>query len=261
MPKRKATESIYDDRGSQQDGYTNYAFYAEKQYWCGRYVKDRGETFEWFSKVEPLIPLLTLLIPGSESTVLEIGCGTSQLLTALRQSSQHFGDLIGIDFSPEAVASATSDANKSCVSPTPRYLLADARDLSNVASECSIDAVIEKGTFAGMLSSPNGEEIMAGVLAEVHRVLTDDGILISLSPHDPEDPTEGKNGLVVLEEMLLPPLLHAAEATGHYYTVDIHSGESFRGIHAYVLRKRLRKRTRSAVRGELMPTTIKCHQH
>ena len=48
---------------------------------------------------------------------------------------------------------------------------------------------------------------------------------------------------------------------GHYWSVDVHSSESFGEVHAYVLRKRRRARTRAAVRGEPMEIVVKCHDH
>ena len=48
------------------------------------------------------------------------------------------------------------------------------------------------------------------MLTEVHRLLADDGLFISFSGSDPDDENEGKNGMNVLEELVLPPLLEAA---------------------------------------------------
>ena len=60
------------------------------------------------------------------------------------------------------------------------------------------------------MSSPDGPTLVARMLTEVHRLLADDGLFISFSGSDPDDENEGKNGMNVLEELVLPPLLEAA---------------------------------------------------
>jgi hypothetical protein len=52
-----------------------------------------------------------------------------------------------------------------------------------------------------------------------------------VSPHNPYDENEGTNGINVLQELILPPLLRAAVSTGHFYTVDVHSSETFGEMH------------------------------
>ena len=63
----------------------------------------------------------------------------------------------------------------------------------------------------GQVSSPDGPALVAQMLTEVHRLLADDGLFISFSGSDPNDENEAKNGMNVLEEIVLPPLIEAAE--------------------------------------------------
>ena len=77
----------------------------------------------------------------------------------------------------------------------------------------------------------------------------------------PDATNDATNGLHVLEELIMPPLLAAGAESGHYYTCDVHSSESFGEAHVYVLRKLKRAATRAAARGEAIVTVVRCHEH
>ena len=206
--------------------------------------------------MDELIPLLDLLLPNRSTprNILDIGCGTSGLLAGVHRAG-FAGTLTGVDFSETAIRICKEDADKhlardanNMASSPPTFIVGDASNLEQIGiSSGSQDVVIEKGTLSGVISSPDGERLAARVVKEVHRVLKDDGgMFISIQCEDPNDADESKNGIVVLEELILPPLLEAGRATLHYYSVDIHSSETFRGCHVYVLRKR-QARTRAAL--------------
>ena len=294
MTSRNQTSGITDHRGERVVGYRDYQFYAELSYWERRYATDHGgnpalpprttltdngaedhgdvSPYEWWCGAAELLPLLDLLLPGRGHVraILDIGCGTSSLLADLYYEG-FTGPFTGIDFSPTAIrickgeaAKRTSMSSSSLAFGPPKFLVGDACNLQSsvgIASG-SQDVVIEKGTLSGIISSPDGERIAAAVLREVHRVLKDDGIFLSIQCEDPNDEDESKNGIVVLEELILPPLLEAGCASLHYYSVDIHTSETFRGCYVYALRKKRRARTRAALRGEsTVETVVRLHEH
>lgn len=268
-------EGIRDHRGDAVAGYANYQFYAEREYWERRYLADAP--YEWWCGAAELLPLLDLLLPRRERlAVLDLGCGTSNLLSNLRLHG-FSGPLTGVDFSAAAIQVCREEAAKllhadspsglpslSSLPSLPSFLVGDASELLPLGIlSGSQDVVIEKGTLSGVISSPDGERLAARILQEVHRVLNDDGgMFLSIQCEDPNDEDESKNGIVVLEELILPPLLEAGRASLHYYTVDVHSSDTFRGCHVYVLRKKRQARTRAVLRGErTMETVVRLHEH
>ena len=263
MPKRPRAEAalLTDDRGRSQPGCKDYRFYAEERYWDARHNLD--EAFEWFAAPEVLMPLLDLLLAPARlgNAVLDLGCGTSGLLSEMR-SAGFSGELTGVDFSPAAVRCSAAAARAAhSAADVPAFHCIDASDLSDLVGDGEVGVVVEKATLHGIVSSPQGEQLAEKVLKEVHRVLADGGLLVSVSGNSPHSENEATNGLNVLEELIIPPLLAAGAETGHYYTVDVHSSESFGPAHAYVLRKVRRARTRSATRGARFPTAVRLHEH
>ena len=281
---------IRDHRGEPVAGYADYQFYAEREYWERRYVTDRAreiasgaradgndeQPYEWWCGAAQLLPLLDLLLPdrATQRAILDIGCGTSSLLTGLHRAG-FTGAFTGVDFSTSAIRICREEAAKQrrrgheseveiAGNEPPTFLVGDASNLLPLGiASGSQDVVIEKGTISGVISSPDGERLAARILREVHRVLKDEGgMFISIQCEDPNDEDISKNGIVVLEELILPPLLEAGRASLHYYTVDIHSSETFRGCHVYVLRKKRQARTRAALRGErTVETVVRLHEH
>eukprot|EP00040_Diaphanoeca_grandis_P019153 m.100928 g.100928 ORF g.100928 m.100928 type:complete len:278 (+) comp27288_c0_seq1:204-1037(+) len=250
---------ISDDQGKLMDSYQDYRFYAEKKYWGNRYDSAASDSnFEWFHDSADLVPLLELLIPKSDSFVIDLGCGTSELLSVIRATG-HSGRLTGFDFIEAAIARCKADSIAS--NSDIEFHTTDITDMSAVLQPSSVDVVTEKGTIAGIVASPDYELRMPHLLTEINRVLTDTGVFISLSPHDPYDENEAKNGMNVLSEILLPPLVDAGHESGHYFTVDIHSSECFENIYAYVFTKHKRANTRRAKSGHAIETVIKFHEH
>eukprot|EP00192_Tetraselmis_astigmatica_P012618 CAMPEP_0117668014 /NCGR_PEP_ID=MMETSP0804-20121206/11295_1 /TAXON_ID=1074897 /ORGANISM="Tetraselmis astigmatica, Strain CCMP880" /LENGTH=424 /DNA_ID=CAMNT_0005475821 /DNA_START=172 /DNA_END=1449 /DNA_ORIENTATION=+ len=262
---------LRDDLGVAQHGAVDYSFYADPAYWNARYAAVGGGqgagAYEWFSAgAEELLPFLGRFIRRGD-TVLEVGCGTSGLLRALLEGG-HEGELVGVDCSPAAIAWArqhlagsrtaaelaaasyleegSSIARRRSSSPEVgvRYEAADARDLRALFEDGTVDVVIEKGTLAGLFSEEGGEK-GSGVLSEVSRLLrSDGGILVSISPHDPADDNEARNGLNVLQELVFPPLA-AASGNGAAWSCEVHTAGARTSVHVYALRRRLRPLTRA----------------
>jgi SAM-dependent methyltransferase len=239
-------------------------------YWENRYAAstrsaagEKERKYEWFETgFDVLAPLLFRFLSPTDS-VVEIGCGTSDLLAGLLAAG-HAGKLCGTDFSASAVAHM--QARHGTADGRLRFEEMDARDMSRFA-DGSVDVVLDKGCLNGIVASgEHGESSTIQACAEVGRVLRDGGWFLSFSCHDPRDEDEGCNGMNVLEEMLLPGLKRGATGAGeegrHAWRIEIHSSEdpTFK-IHLYAFQKRRRPLTRAAVRGEVSTTSVTMHLH
>jgi SAM-dependent methyltransferase len=187
MPSRKrqreeAEAPLTDDRGRSHPGYRDYRFYSEQRYWQQRHTLDRS--FEWFlTGTAQLMPLLDLLLAPDrlDSRVLDLGCGTSSLLSDMRAAG-YTGQLRGVDFSPRAVSCCSAAARAAGHGDAaPSFHCADAANLSSLVGDGDVDVVVDKATLHGIFSSPRGEQIAARVLSEVHRIMADGGMLLSIS--------------------------------------------------------------------------------
>ncbi|KAG8368282.1 hypothetical protein BUALT_Bualt15G0029000 [Buddleja alternifolia] len=160
--------------------------YLDRHYWDQRFAQE--EHYEWFKDYSHFRDLILQYIKPS-SSVLEIGCGNSQLCEEL------YGDgiteLTCIDLSPVAVEKMKERLSSKGYKEI-QVLEADMLDLP-FEDEC-FDVVIEKGTM-DVLFVDSGDpwdpepvtvsKVMA-MLEGVHRVLKPDGIFISITfgqPH------------------------------------------------------------------------------
>lgn len=266
---------LTDERGIIQENATDYGFFASEKYWEDRYKlatancgseksSDNEASYEWFdsgfSVLQPLIERYT----QSSDFVLEIGCGTSDLLPGLRKAG-HRGLLVGTDFSESAVEYMQSKHGQleSTAYKALRFEKMDARDMKTFSNN-SVNIVLDKGCLNGVVSSQkHGEKSAFCICQEICRVLQPGGWFLSFSCHDPYDSDEGSNGMNVLEELLLPGLVKGQEKDSIYaWKIDVHSSEdpSFK-IHLYAFQKRVRPRTRSALRGDVPPLEVSMFVH
>ncbi|XP_008571711.1 PREDICTED: methyltransferase-like protein 12, mitochondrial [Galeopterus variegatus] len=180
-------------------------------------------TFDWFFGYEEvkglLLPLLQEARDACPLRVLDVGCGTSSLCTGLYTKSPHPVDVLGIDFSPVAVAHMNSlleggqgQALLFPGHPASRlhFMLADAQNLGPVASSDSFQLLLDKGTWDAIVRGGLPEAYQ--LLSECLRVLSPGGTLIQFSDEDPD--------------VRLPCL----EQGSHGWTVTVQKLGPFRGI-------------------------------
>ncbi|KAF6166559.1 hypothetical protein GIB67_005421 [Kingdonia uniflora] len=168
--------------------------YLDPHYWDERFSSE--EHYEWFKDYSHFQHLIQPHInPNSSSSLLELGCGNSQLCDQLYNDG--ITQITCIDLSPVAVENTHKRLlAKNC--KDIKVLVADMLDLP--FSNESFDVVIEKGTMnilnlKDVLFVDSGDpwnphpatvnKVMA-MLEGVHRVLKPDGIFISISfgqPH------------------------------------------------------------------------------
>lgn len=182
--KQKETEEISSKKGSV--GPCSTLEYLNPQYWDERFSTE--EHYEWFKDYSHFQHLIKQHVKPC-SSVLELGCGNSQLCENLYNDG--VTELTCIDISAVAV----EKMQKRLLSkgyPDIRVVEADMLDLP--FGDESFDVVIEKGTM-DVLFVDSGDpwnprpatlnKVMA-MLKGVHRVLKPDGVFISITfgqPH------------------------------------------------------------------------------
>lgn len=160
--------------------------YLDPQYWDERFSQE--DHYEWFKDYTHFRYLL-LQHMDSHSSVLELGCGNSQLCEELYKDG--ITELTCIDLSAVAVEKMKQRLTSKGYREI-RALVADMLDLP-FGDEC-FDIVVEKGTMdvlfvdSGDPWNPRPETVnkVMSMLQQVHRVLKPNGIFISITfgqPH------------------------------------------------------------------------------
>lgn len=153
-------------------------------------------TFDWFFGYEDAQGLLLPLLRGPRAAcprrVLDVGCGTSSLSVGLYAKCPHPVDVLGVDFSPVAVAHMNNilegSQGQTPLSPGHpasrlRFMQADARNLEPLVSG-SFQLVLDKGTWDAV--ARGGLPGAYQLLSECLRVLSPRGTLIQFSDEDPD---------------------------------------------------------------------------
>ncbi|XP_015425321.1 PREDICTED: methyltransferase-like protein 12, mitochondrial isoform X1 [Myotis davidii] len=153
-------------------------------------------TFDWFFGYEEAQGLLLPLLQGAQAAhplrVLDVGCGTSSLSVGLYAKCPHPVDVLGVDFSPVAVAHMNNilEGGQGQTPLCPghpasrlRFMQADAQNLEPVASG-SFQLVLDKGTWDAV--ARGGLPGAYQLLSECLRVLSPQGTLIQFSDEDPD---------------------------------------------------------------------------
>ncbi|CAA0807581.1 S-adenosyl-L-methionine-dependent methyltransferases superfamily protein [Striga hermonthica] len=160
--------------------------YLNPNYWDRRFAKE--EHYEWLKDYSHFRHLILQYIK-SNSAVLELGCGSSQLCEELYRDG--ITDLTCVDLSPVAVEKMKQRLISKGLKEI-KVLEADMLDLP--FGDERFDVVIEKGTmdvlFVDSGDPWNPEPVTVGkvmaMLENVHRVLKPHGVFISIAfgqPH------------------------------------------------------------------------------
>ncbi|XP_074320912.1 uncharacterized protein LOC141657539 isoform X4 [Silene latifolia] len=160
--------------------------YLDPLYWNERFAKEQH--YEWFKDYSHFRHLILEHIQP-HSSVLELGCGNSQLSDEMHKDG--IKDITCTDLSPVAVHNLQTRVSDKGFTEI-KAMVADMLDLP--FSDETFDVVIEKGTMdvlfvdSGDPWNPQAETVkkVMAMLQGVHRVLKPDGIFISISfgqPH------------------------------------------------------------------------------
>lgn len=199
---------------------------ADRYLWDRLHARPRrgsGPTFDWFFGYEEIQGLLLPLLQEGHATcplrVLDVGCGTSGLCTGLYTQSPHPVDVLGVDFSPVAIAHMNSllEGGQGQISLSPghpasrlQFRKANVQKLGPVTPSGSFQLLLDKGTWDAVARGglPGAHQM----LLECLRVLSPQGTLIQFSDEDPD--------------VRLPCL----EQTCHGYAVTVQELGPFGGI-------------------------------
>ncbi|XP_070639319.1 citrate synthase-lysine N-methyltransferase CSKMT, mitochondrial isoform X1 [Bos indicus] len=173
---------------------------ADRSLWDKLHAQPRQgsvRTFDWFFGYEEaqglLLPLLEKSWAACPPRVLDVGCGTSSLCPGLYTKCPHPVDVLGVDFSPVAVAHMNSllEGGQGQTPLCPghpesslHFMQADGQNLQPVASSGSFQLVLDKGTWDAV--ARGGLPGAYQLLAECLRVLSPQGTLIQFSDEDPD---------------------------------------------------------------------------
>jgi ubiquinone/menaquinone biosynthesis C-methylase UbiE len=151
--------------------------------------------------------------------VIDIGCGTGRALPPLRDAVGPLGRVIGLDLTPEMLASAQSKARagRGCA-----LVLSDARALPFAAA--TVDAVFAAGLVNHMPDPAAG-------FAELARVTRPGGLLILFHPVGRAALAARHGRTISPDEILSPgPLRAATQAAGWELTTYDDATERFLAI-------------------------------
>ena len=140
--------------------------------------KSRDRLARWFDllvmpfEARPRAVSLRLLVPGSGSRVLEVGCATGATLVEIARAVGPSGRAVGIDPSPSMIARAASRLDRARVGGWSRALVVEAPLLP--FDDGAFDLVLVG--FA--LEAVRPEEARTELLRECRRALAGDGRMV-----------------------------------------------------------------------------------
>lgn len=168
-----ALDRVRDARAAEDT--VIFAPFQDKDFWEAEYANKRGE-FEWYATFKDLKEILLGNI-RTGGRLLHIGCGTSSLARDL----YHHGvtDIVNIDVSKGAIELAMSQAAADRRGPAEMdFQLVDCRRM-NAFPTSSFHTALDKGTLDSIsCDKEHGEDNVAQMLAEVHRVLRPGGVFV-----------------------------------------------------------------------------------
>ncbi|KAK4135938.1 hypothetical protein BT67DRAFT_400405 [Trichocladium antarcticum] len=165
---------------------------ATAQYWDEQYAKSSSDTptHEWLRGFSDLESFFQSTLPSRRSQdnplILHLGSGDSTIPADL--ASLGFHHQVCIDFSTTVVNMMT-ERHRSI--PGITWYEQDLRDMGAVVADKSVDVAFDKSTLDAMIygnpwnAPADVKENTGKYLAEVHRVLKDDGVLLCLSFRQP----------------------------------------------------------------------------
>ncbi|KAJ8441951.1 hypothetical protein Cgig2_020096 [Carnegiea gigantea] len=183
MPNSLTMESVPNQRDNKSDSFapSTALTYLDPHYWDERFSEE--EHYEWFKDYTHFRHLILQHIPRS-SSVLEVGCGNSQLSDEMYKDG--IKNITCTDLSPIAVDKVQKRLSSKGYKEI-KAMVADMLDLP--FGDETFDVIIEKGTMdvlfvdSGDPWNPNPVTIskVKAMLQGIHRVLKPDGLFISIS--------------------------------------------------------------------------------
>jgi ubiquinone/menaquinone biosynthesis C-methylase UbiE len=160
--------------------------YSDSSYWNSRY-QQTNTLFDWYLDVDRLKPLLDIYcpLPTNNPTILNLGCGNSELCADLWKHG--YSHITNIDISDVIIEHMRKRYTESEMGRAPcvRWLAMDAQDLS--FENDSFDLIIEKGTVDALVCRDNSDEVLFHIFSESFRVLKPGGCLLLVTHSAPRE--------------------------------------------------------------------------
>ncbi|CAB3359274.1 Hypothetical predicted protein [Cloeon dipterum] len=120
---------------------------------------------------------------NKSSKIIDIGCGNGMLLSFMAE--EEYENLLGVDYSPQAVELAVAVAKKMAHNIT--FKVWDIISSEQCPGEIPFDVALDKGTYDAIGLSKNGAEDRKTYIKNTHLILKPGGLLIITSCNYSED--------------------------------------------------------------------------
>ncbi|OMJ79228.1 hypothetical protein SteCoe_20780 [Stentor coeruleus] len=151
--------------------------YGRPEYWEERYLHKK-ESFEWYQHWGGIKDIITQYVLPSHR-ILHAGCGTSSL--PFEMKAEGYTNIVNMDNSKVLI----DYMQETYQGQGMKWDLKDVRKMDNYPN-LSFGAVIEKGLLDSILCGDRSRIMAKRMLDEIHRVLADNGVYISVTHAAPE---------------------------------------------------------------------------
>ena len=164
---------------SKVSGKLFHDHFGKGVFWEEKYAKNTDH-FEWYHAyrmIKDVITQYTKDIPGAK--VLNVGCGTSKLPEDMYNDG--FRNIVSVDSSEDCIRIMKSKYNEKM----PKTFIFMKMNLFHLNFGNGIFShVVDKGTFDSIASGTRSTENLHRYLAEIDRVMQENGIYFCLSHRD-----------------------------------------------------------------------------
>jgi SAM-dependent methyltransferase len=150
-------------------------------YWDIRYSLERDKqlkfsSFDWYAPFELFYPTFCTVVEENEHhKVLILGIGKSTIIDVLYKRG--YRDIVAIDISPTLIRQMQQKYKDF---PGVEFYCIDIQRM-NIFPDRTFDVVIEKACLDAIFTEIDFNQSIKRAMDEVHRVMRDEGILISIS--------------------------------------------------------------------------------
>lgn len=154
--------------------YTNIK-YGNSEYW-DEWYKNNLQDFEWYLSWDNIRDEIINYLP-KKGTILEVGCGTSEMTSEL--SKEGYNKIYAIDISRQAIEQMKD------IYQSNQNITWNIGDISKTGFPSnSFDIIFEKATLDSILCE-NGVKKATQSLSEIIRILKPNGMLFSITKEKP----------------------------------------------------------------------------
>ena len=151
--------------------------YGRQEYWEERYM-NKKEGFDWYQGWDGIKDIITQFI-STEFAVLHAGCGSSKI--PFEMQNEGYKNITNCDFSRILIEDMLASQGENNM----QWHIKDVKTMDYPNG--SFNAVIEKGLLDSILCGDRSRIMAQRMLNQVHRVLTQGGIYISITHAKPDD--------------------------------------------------------------------------